>query len=170
MGISCLLNLHIKFERLFPSLETLSSARPDTKRHCRGGDVRKGDQVSNLATLHVKEPVRLDSDRLSTLYFQLGEVSAETIMCRAMEELAVRLSELQPLLQEGDYQRLAKVSRSLIGIAEQIGMASLARVAGDVTECAMAGNLPALSATLNRLNRIGDMSLMAIWDLRDMRV
>ncbi|MBM7067149.1 hypothetical protein [Actibacterium sp. 188UL27-1] len=124
----------------------------------------------NTARLPLDETVRLDPDKLGTLYYQLGEAGAETVVCRAMEELAIRLHDLPRLLAEGDIDRLGKVARSLVGIAEQIGMMTLARVALDVSRCAGRGDDPALGATLARLQRIGDRSLTAIWDMQDMTV
>jgi hypothetical protein len=55
----------------------------------------------------------------------------------------------------------------MVAIADQIGMASLARVARDVSSCAVRVDAAALGATLARLERIADVSLMAIWDMQD---
>ena len=109
----------------------------------------------------------LDQDRLQALYSELGDVGAEDVVCRAMEELAVRLSYAEKLSRRGDYKDMQKVVRSLIAIADQIGMNSLARVARDVCDCVEAGDEVALGATLSRLVRIGERSLSAIWDLDD---
>ena len=61
-------------------------------------------------------------------------------------------------------------ARSLTGIADQIGMNDLSRVAGDVTRCIDARDAVALAATLSRLQRIGERSLTAIWDMQDVPV
>lgn len=125
------------------------------------------DQVTRLLQT---EKIRLDQDQLSELYAQLGESGAEDVVCRAIEELAVRLSHCERHWREKDYQALRKGARSLIAIAEQIGMVALARVAADVTVAADNGDYPALAATLFRLVRIGERSLMAVWDLQDLSV
>ena len=119
-------------------------------------------------TLVQNETVRLDSDRLGQLYRQLGEVSAEDVVCRAIEELAVRLSHCERLWRQRDHEQLRKSARSLIAISDQIGMSTLARVARDVTCAVDAGDTVALGATLFRLLRIGERSLTAVWDLRDL--
>ena len=49
-------------------------------------------------------------------------------------------------------------------------MLVLARVAEDVIETIDARDLPAVSATLARLLRIGERSLTAIWDLQDITI
>ena len=113
------------------------------------------------------EQVCVDQERLGTLYKQLGETDAEDVVCRALEELAVRLGHCDRLYHEGAWADLRKNSRSLIAIAEQIGMHALARVAGDVTDCLDRGDAIAVAATLSRLIRVGDRSLTAVWDLQD---
>ena len=137
----------------------------------RGGIEHFGvKKVENVTRLVQTETVRLDQDQLNGLYTQLGEANAEDIVCRAIEELAVRMSHCERLWRERDYDALRKSARSLIAISEQIGMTGLARVAGDVTVAVDNGDYPALGATVFRLLRIGERSLMAVWDLQDLSV
>ena len=116
------------------------------------------------------ETVCVDADRLSGLYADMGSTAAEDVVCRAMEELALRLAHCDRLYRAENWDDLRKSSRSLIAIADQIGMSKLARVASDVTECIDSGNKVALAATLSRLLRIGEGSLSAIWDLQDITI
>ena len=125
------------------------------------------EQISTLMPL---EPIRLDPDRLSELYCQLGEAAAEDVICRAIEELAVRLTYCNRLWRLNETDELRKSARSLIAIAEQIGMTTLARVAGDVTQAIDAQDSIAEAAILSRLIRIGERSLTAVWDLQDLSV
>lgn len=113
------------------------------------------------------EQVSVDQDRLGALYSQLGEEGAEDVVCRALEELALRLSHSNTLYRDGQWVALRKNTRSLIAIAEQIGMRVLARVAADVTICIDQGNSIATAATLSRLIRVGERSLTAVWDTQD---
>ncbi|HDY94956.1 MAG: hypothetical protein KBT62_09645 [Sulfitobacter litoralis] len=113
------------------------------------------------------EQVRVDQERLGILYDQLGETGAEDVVCRAMEELALRMSHCNRLYQASNWPELRKNCRSLIAIAEQVGLEKLAHVAGNVI-CAIDQTSPvAIGATLTRLIRIGDRSLTAIWDTHD---
>lgn len=105
--------------------------------------------------------------RLEQLYMQLGSAGAEDVVCRALEELAVRLTHTERFYRSGALSDMRKSARSLIAIADQVGMGTLARVAGDVTGCIDAGDGTALAATLARLLRIGDTSLNEIWELQD---
>jgi len=126
--------------------------------------------VEQVTLLKQNEVVRLDSDRLEDLYNQLGEAGAEDVVCRALEELAVRLSHTERCYREGRRQDMRKSARSLVAISEQIGMLMLSRVATDVTVCADTGDTVALAATLSRLLRIGERSLSEIWDLQGMTI
>ena len=114
--------------------------------------------------------MNLDQERLGALYSQLGEASAEDIVCRALEELALRMSHCDRLYREQNWPDLLKNTRSLIAIADQIGMQKLAQVAGDVTRCIDAGDTNGLAATLSRLLRIGEKSLTTIWDMQDLKI
>lgn len=123
--------------------------------------------MAHFAMLVHEEPVRFDPGSLEALYAQLGPVGAENVVCRAMEELALRLADLESLHRAGRLKELAKVARSLIAIADQVGLKSFARVAYDVAQCACRDDPVALGATLCRLERIGDRSLTAVWDMQD---
>lgn len=124
--------------------------------------------MATLAVLRHEEGIRLDPDRLVALYSDLGEAGAEQVVCRAMEELAGRLTEIQRFADEGDLAAMGRSARLLIRVAEQVGMPTFARVAGDVLRATAAGDHAGQAATLARLVRIGDRSLNAVWDLHDM--
>lgn len=122
------------------------------------------DQV---AVLSRDETVRMDPVRLTELCEQLGQSEAEDLVCRAMEELAVRLSFAERQYRQGKLKEMRQSALALAAIAERIGMDSLARVAGDVIACLDAGDGIATSAVVARLVRIGEGSLSAIWDMQD---
>jgi hypothetical protein len=126
--------------------------------------------MKHVLNIRLTETVHVDQDRLGALYAELGETGAEDVVCRAMEELAVRLSHCRRLHSSGNWDDLRKCTRSLIAISEQIGMLVLARVAKDVIHTIDAHDVPAVSATLARLLRIGEQSLTAIWDLQDITI
>ena len=100
-----------------------------------------------------REAANVDQDRLSALYLQLGQANAEDVVCRAMEELAL--------------DDLRKGVRSLIAIADQIGMSDVSVVAGHVTACIDNEDATALASTSARLLRIGEKSLSTMWDSQD---
>jgi hypothetical protein len=126
--------------------------------------------MSEVVKIRLSEQIQLDQGRLGTLYAQLGEAGAETVVCRAMEELAVRMSQCDALWRAHNRVQLRKHARSLIAIAEQIGMHRLAQVAQDVTLCIDTGDEVALAATLSRMLRTGERSLSAIWSMEDLSI
>ncbi len=126
--------------------------------------------VANILTVNLRENVHLDPQKLTELYSQLGETSAEDVVCRAIEELAVRLTHCERLWRQDDFENLRKSARSLIAISEQIGMTAMAGIACDVTSAIDADDSPAVAATLFRLIRVGESSLTAVWEQHDLTV
>lgn len=126
--------------------------------------------VDKIVTLEQKESVRLDPDRLNGLCRQLGDTNAVDVLCRTVEELAVRLSHCERLWRQRDWAGLRKCAKSLIAISEQVGMTALARVSGDVVRTVDAGDAVATGATLSRLIRVGERSLTAVWDQQDLSI
>ncbi len=131
------------------------------------GAHEQGVTVEQFRILQPRERAELDPDRLEKLYEQLGPDGAEDVVCRALEEVALRLSHTEKCYCTGHWEDMRKSARSLIAIADQIGMGMLARVARDVTTSIDAQDGPSVAATLSRLLRIGDLSLNEIWDLQD---
>ena len=135
-----------------------------------GATRRKGEIVAEVTVLAQNEVVGVDAEKLEALYRQLGDVSAEDIVCRAMEELAVRLAQTERLYREGKRAEMGKSARTIAAISEQIGMQMLSRVAGHVKFCIDDGDETALAAVLARLIRTGERSLTEIWELQDLSI
>ena len=113
------------------------------------------------------EQVNIDRDQLEILYSSMGEANAEDAVSRAIEELAMRMSDCERLYKEARWAELRRNARSLVGIAEQVGVCTLSRVARDVINCIDIGESTALAATLSRMIRIGERSLSAIFLAQD---
>lgn len=127
-------------------------------------------EMNHVLKIRVSEKVYVDQDRLTALYSELGEAGAEDVICRAMEELASRLSHCSRMYRAEDWENLRKCVRSLIAISDQIGMVVLSRVCRDVIHTIDSGDQSATAATLTRLLRLGEQSLTAIWDLQDITI
>lgn len=110
--------------------------------------------------------VDLDRERLDQLYGQLGTTGADGVVSRAMEELAVRLAKVESAYKKGNLEELHRSARSMVAISDQIGMMSFAMVASDVSTLAQTEDSTALAACVDRLMRIGENSLLAVWDLQ----
>ena len=120
--------------------------------------------------LRHEEAVCFDADRLESLCQEFGDIEAEQVIARALEQIAIKLAALKAYHAMGDATEMDKTCASLSVVAGQIGMTSLARVARDVRGCLKVGNAAAIGATLDRLLRIGDNSAHTIWSLDDISV
>ena len=124
------------------------------------------------AVLNLKhdESVRLDRSQLEVLYQSLGPVGADKVVNHALEEIATTLSRATKEYREGQFDALRLSVRGLIAVAQQVGMTTLARVGRDVLDLSSSHDAAAFGATMARLERIGESSLIAIWDLQDLSV
>lgn len=123
-----------------------------------------------VTVLEQEESVRLNPDRLTELYVELGEAGAEDRIGRAVEELAVMLERIRERTDGDRFASLQSAAQEIAELALSVGLSGLSRVALDVEYCASLGDGPGVAATLARLDRVGDRSLTAVWDLRDMSV
>jgi len=112
------------------------------------------------------EKVRLDNVRLQELYTRLGPNAAEDFISRTMEELAVQLAKLDRNYSAGKIAEVQRIAILTGSLAEQIGMYIVARVAVDVSDLSTRNDDAAFAATVARLGRVGESSLMAVWDMQ----
>ncbi|WP_298568526.1 hypothetical protein [uncultured Aliiroseovarius sp.] len=124
--------------------------------------------MSDIVKMKHVEAVRLDRGQLETLFVQMGPARADKEINQSLEDLAVALAGVQKANARGQTDLLCEGVRHLIAIANKIGMTSLGRVARDVLDLAQGNDVAGFSATLARLGRIGERSLIAVWDLQDM--
>ncbi|WP_298679137.1 hypothetical protein [uncultured Lentibacter sp.] len=126
--------------------------------------------MKQVTMLAMSEAVELDVDKLDALYEALGDVAAEDVVCRAMEELAVKLAQVDRLYRSHQIEEMYKAVRSMGAIADQIGMVLLAQVSRDVVACVDAADSTALAAVVQRLMRSGEGSLTQIWRAQDLSI
>ncbi len=122
--------------------------------------------------LRHSEPVRLDKVRLAEIVARLGPRGADDMVSRAMEELAVQLARVHKNYGRARMGDVVEAAAVVARIAAHVGMPGLSRVARDVGWLARPArsrnNDVALAATVARLVRIGEDSLMQVWDLQDL--
>ena len=126
--------------------------------------------MTNVLALIQSETVQMDSAVLDDLILGLRGRSAEDVLCRAIEDMGLRLSRIEPVWRSGNWTMLRKNARALGAIAGQAGMKDLVLVAGNVVDTIDAGDLPAVGATVFRLLRVGEKSLTAMCEVQDIRV
>ena len=123
-----------------------------------------------VSEMRLEEPVYLDGDRLEEICQQLGYSGGETAICAAMEDLAALLHHAAKLWRAGDVDTLELAARQVAAVSDRIGMVGLSRVAGSVIELAGGDDAAALAATVARMWRLGERSLLAIWDREDLMI
>ena len=84
-----------------------------------------------------------------------------------MEDLAVLLAQASRAFEAGDFNALLVSASKISEQAQHIGMTKLARVAGDAMALSTGKDTAALAAVTERLSRLGEKSLMAVWDLQE---
>lgn len=107
----------------------------------------------------------MDPSVLACLVADKGERDAETLVCRALEEMARKLQQVETFHMACNFTEMAKAARCMRAVSSQIGMLGVARVADMVLDCIDNGDPVALGATLARLTRVTDQSMIAIWDI-----
>ena len=126
--------------------------------------------MNGITYLAPVERPAMDTAQIETLCTDLGRNAAEDVVCRAMEELAQRMCQLQTQARSGPREDMHKGLRALAAIADQIGLCSLSKVAHDVAACIEMGDAVAEAATLARLARTDERSLTALWDINEFSV
>jgi hypothetical protein len=123
---------------------------------------------AGVTELPLGEPAGFNPSQLELLCDRLGEQRAEAEVAHALDRLAKLLGEIEPLKRRGEHGALEKVLAALVRDARLIGMATLAQAGRHVLDCLESGDPIALAATLARLERVGDRSIHAIWELEDL--
>ncbi len=114
--------------------------------------------------------MRLDRSQLEVLYQSLGPVGADKVVAHALEDLGQTLAMASAQYRAGQIDALRRTVKNLIALAQQVGMTLLARVGRDVLDLSRTYDAAAFGATMARLERIGEGSLVAVWDLQDLNI
>ena len=82
-----------------------------------------------------------------------------------VEDIARILGRAETQYLKTDYDSLRDSLDSVVTLAQKFGFGHLSRVAQDVKFCVDGNDLVAVSSTFQRLLRVGEQSLFAIWDM-----
>ena len=126
--------------------------------------------MDNVIHFRPVELIFMDAAHLTELARDRGTLRAEFIADTALEEIAQRLTNAEAAWAAGEFGRLRKVARLLVGMSEQMGMETLAKVAGMLAEAATTNDDVAVAALVRRMVYVGEGSLSAIWDIGHLRI
>lgn len=114
------------------------------------------------------EPLRLDPERLATLYVEMGEHRAHRVVSRAMRDLDQTIAQTLKAFDTGSVSDIAACADRVERIAEPLGLSDLARVAADVIDLCDNADVVALAAVLARMQRVAGQSARMVCTLSDM--
>lgn len=121
--------------------------------------------MTKFAVLRHYEAVSVDVDCLVQLYASAGEVGAEEIIVRTVDDIGTALSAIGRLAGDADYDGLSTVAMRVAVLAQDIGLTGIGIVALDVAETSGRADVAGLEATLARLSRVAHGALATVWDL-----
>lgn len=104
------------------------------------------------------------------IYRNLGAPVAEQMVTRALGELALTMAGLAEKVRAQDLRDLARQLGRLGRLAADLGLISLAMVAGDAKICLERADSTAFSAVWARLMRVAERSLAPEAGMADRRL
>jgi hypothetical protein len=115
--------------------------------------------MGEIATLRPREVVRQDVEAIAVIYRNLGAPVGEQMVTRALGELALTMSGLAEKVRMQELRDLSRQLARLGRLAADLGLLSLATVAGDAKICLERADGTAFSAVWARLLRVAERSL-----------
>ena len=123
-----------------------------------------------ITRLEPSESIIVDSAVIAALFRTHGAVIAEDVLMGHVTELTDRIAALDAQAQATGQMPGGARAGALARLAADIGLTSLAQTLAAVTHAANAGNRDALPALWGRVKRVGDRSLVTLWDLPQLRM
>lgn len=117
-----------------------------------------------VTVLNCPASLRLDPEPLVQIFADQGEVAAEETVCRALEDLARRINDLQSPRERSAFDEIGKPVHRIAAIAGQIGLIEVSIAAESVAQAAKQKDGIALEATMARLERGFDSAISQVWN------
>ena len=112
-----------------------------------------------------KECVEIDQAQLFQQFNLQADRDRHDLIFDVVEDIARILGRAETQYLKTDYNDLRDSLDSVVTLGRQFGFGHLSRVAQDVKFCVDGNDLVAVSSTFQRLLRVGEQSLFAIWDM-----
>lgn len=126
--------------------------------------------MGEIAALRPREVVHQDVEAIALIYRNLGAPVAEQMVTRALGELALTMAGIAEKVRAQDLRDLARQLARLRRLAADLGLLSLATVAGDARTCLERADGTAFSSVWARLLRVAERSLSTEIGLADQSV
>ena len=112
-----------------------------------------------------KECVEIDQAQLFQQFNLQADRDRHDLIFDVVEDIARILGRAETQYLKTDYDSLRDSLDRVVTLAQKFGFGHLSRVAQDVKFCVDGNDLVAVSSTFQRLLRVGEQSLFAIWDM-----
>ena len=112
-----------------------------------------------------KECVEIDQAQLFQQFNLQADRERHDLIFDVVEDIVRILGRAETQYLKTDYDSLRDSLDSVVTLSQKFGFGHLSRVAQDVKFCVDGNDLVAVSSTFQRLLRVGEQSLFAIWDM-----
>lgn len=112
-----------------------------------------------------KECVEIDQAQVFQQFNLEADRDRHDLIFDVVEDIAKILGRAEAQYLKMDYNDLCERLDNIITLGRKFGFGHLSRVAQDVQACVDANDFVAVSSTFQRLLRVGEQSLFAIWDM-----
>ena len=123
--------------------------------------------MGEIVPLRPREVVRQDVEAIALIYRNLGAPVAEQMVTRALGELALTMAGIAEKVRAQELRDLSRQLGRLGRLAADLGLLTLATVAGDAKICLERAESTAFAAVWARLLRVAERSLAADMGLAD---
>lgn len=114
--------------------------------------------------------MRQDVEAIAVIYRNLGAPVAEQMVTRALGELALTMAGIAEKVQAQDLRDLSRQLARLGRLSADLGLLSLAGVAGDAKTCLERADGTSFAAVWARLLRVAERSLATDTGVADQSV
>lgn len=126
---------------------------------------RLGSRHDYCKIMERKECVEIDQAQLFQQFNLEADRDRHDLIFDVVEDIAKILGRAEAQYLKMDYNDLCERLDNIITLGRKFGFGHLSRVAHDVQACVDANDFVAVSSTFQRLLRVGEQSLFAIWDM-----
>ncbi|MCC6518052.1 MAG: hypothetical protein IT543_04305 [Tabrizicola sp.] len=123
--------------------------------------------MGEIVPLRPREVLRQDVEAIAVIYRNLGAPVAEQMVTRALGELALTMAGIAEKVRAQELRDLSRQLGRLGRLAADLGLLTLATVAGDAKICLERAESTAFAAVWARLLRVAERSLATDMGLAD---
>jgi hypothetical protein len=114
-----------------------------------------------------KEHQLYNHDLIMELLEGMDTTAAEDLIYDTVEDIAVAIGQMNALFAYRNYARLRALAHSVGVNANMLGLIKLDRLTADLIGCLERCDHNAIGALVARIQRVGEASLVAIWEMQD---